>query len=332
VVADSETELQVLSKTKLRQMFLATGPPSLSTRFYKYIATLVAERLIHGNILQVNRIQSEISDSSTHSNKSPEDQMYVFSKLTSTFGLPKNEVLLHAYRAMIPRKRKIDLHGHIYLTSNFICFYANVFGSKTKVMIPYQRITSLEKKKHSDKRFIIEIKERFDVEHLFAFKYQEEDIYDKLVNFQHQATNNKDNSAELLSQEELTDEFSMTQEDWDLVLKNSQCISIKKDAVIVEEGKDCTIHQIGSGSIRVERVMDGKLTVIGRAGSGELFGEIAFLENIPSKVTVIAEEDTEVYVLSPGAELLQGTDFLATRFFKYLATVLAHRVIHTLSN
>ena len=102
--------------------------------------------------------------------------MYGFTKLTTMFGLPTNEILLHgmniiiylstylsiyllgliydtiiyslvsllllllllyilAYRAMIPRKRKIDLHGTLYLTSNFICFYANVFGSKTKVII-----------------------------------------------------------------------------------------------------------------------------------------------------------------------------------------------------
>ncbi len=110
-----------------------------------------------------------------------------------------NNIFLLAYRAMIPRKRKMDLHGTLYLTSNFVCFHARVFGSKTKVlpsihipiysyacglqytihfdfisivsyiflsyvfkvMIPYQRIINLEKRRLSDKKFTIHIKQRF---------------------------------------------------------------------------------------------------------------------------------------------------------------------------
>ena len=37
------------------------------------------------------------------------------------------------------------LHGRMYITSKFICFYSNLFGLEKKIRIPYSHIRSITK-------------------------------------------------------------------------------------------------------------------------------------------------------------------------------------------
>jgi hypothetical protein len=39
------------------------------------------------------------------------------------------------------------LHGRMYITSKFICFYAHIFGMEKKIRIPYNHITIITKEK-----------------------------------------------------------------------------------------------------------------------------------------------------------------------------------------
>eukprot|EP00618_Florenciella_parvula_P033528 CAMPEP_0119467100 /NCGR_PEP_ID=MMETSP1344-20130328/1444_1 /TAXON_ID=236787 /ORGANISM="Florenciella parvula, Strain CCMP2471" /LENGTH=175 /DNA_ID=CAMNT_0007499443 /DNA_START=107 /DNA_END=631 /DNA_ORIENTATION=+ len=42
-------------------------------------------------------------------------------------------------------ERKILLHGRMYITDRFICFYSNLFGFEKKIKIPYSHITCVTK-------------------------------------------------------------------------------------------------------------------------------------------------------------------------------------------
>lgn len=37
------------------------------------------------------------------------------------------------------------LHGRMYITNKFICFYSNLFGLEKKIRIPYSHIKSITK-------------------------------------------------------------------------------------------------------------------------------------------------------------------------------------------
>jgi hypothetical protein len=39
----------------------------------------------------------------------------------------------------------ILLHGRMYVTPKFVCFYSNLFGLEKKIRIPYQHITTITK-------------------------------------------------------------------------------------------------------------------------------------------------------------------------------------------
>ena len=37
------------------------------------------------------------------------------------------------------------LHGRMYVTNNFLCFYSNIFGVEKKIRIPFSHITLITK-------------------------------------------------------------------------------------------------------------------------------------------------------------------------------------------
>ncbi|KAJ1453133.1 hypothetical protein M885DRAFT_422105, partial [Pelagophyceae sp. CCMP2097] len=42
-------------------------------------------------------------------------------------------------------ERKILLHGRLYVTDRFICFYSNLFGFEKKIKIPYSHVLCVTK-------------------------------------------------------------------------------------------------------------------------------------------------------------------------------------------
>lgn len=40
---------------------------------------------------------------------------------------------------------KVLLHGRMYVTNRFLCFYSNLFGVEKKIRIPYSHITLITK-------------------------------------------------------------------------------------------------------------------------------------------------------------------------------------------
>lgn len=60
-------------------------------------------------------------------------------------GLSAEEMLLGDYSCAL--QKDILVHGRIYVTNNFLCFYANIFKWETAVSIPWKEVTAMTKEK-----------------------------------------------------------------------------------------------------------------------------------------------------------------------------------------
>eukprot|EP01052_Picozoa_sp_SAG31_P008540 SAG31_NODE_433_length_15750_cov_6.132579_17_plen_308_part_00 len=63
------------------------------------------------------------------------------------FGLPRTERVIGKFSCAI--HKDIPLHGKMYLTRQFICFYSKIFGHRTKELMPLRSIVAIEKKNTS---------------------------------------------------------------------------------------------------------------------------------------------------------------------------------------
>eukprot|EP01028_Stygiella_incarcerata_P006672 TRINITY_DN271_c0_g2_i1.p1 TRINITY_DN271_c0_g2~~TRINITY_DN271_c0_g2_i1.p1 ORF type:complete len:961 (-),score=278.10 TRINITY_DN271_c0_g2_i1:73-2697(-) len=61
------------------------------------------------------------------------------------FGLPESERLIDDFSCAV--KGKILLHGRLYISQNFVCFFSNIFEHKTKIVIPFSDISSIKKRR-----------------------------------------------------------------------------------------------------------------------------------------------------------------------------------------
>ena len=56
-------------------------------------------------------------------------------------GIPSNEVLVGDYSCAL--QKDILVHGRVYITTNYLCFYANIFRWETAVIIPWKQVLML---------------------------------------------------------------------------------------------------------------------------------------------------------------------------------------------
>lgn len=59
--------------------------------------------------------------------------------------VPEGEMLIVDYSCAL--QREILAHGRLYVTQNYLCFYANIFRWETTVVIKCREITSMTKEK-----------------------------------------------------------------------------------------------------------------------------------------------------------------------------------------
>ena len=57
--------------------------------------------------------------------------------------LPANEMLIGDYSCAL--QKDILVHGRIYITTNYLCFYANIFRWETAVSIPWKEVKNIMK-------------------------------------------------------------------------------------------------------------------------------------------------------------------------------------------
>ncbi len=126
----------------------------------------------------------------------------------------------------------------------------------------------------------------------------------------------------------------LTSEDYQILWSKAQVVTYKQHEVILKEGRlSQAIYLVRKGTVRVESAAIGRDVAIAFLSSGEVFGEISFLEGLPTSSGVFAQEDVEVGVLNQQDldALLTATPGLSDRFYQSLAHNLSSRLHQTSS-
>ncbi len=126
----------------------------------------------------------------------------------------------------------------------------------------------------------------------------------------------------------------LTTEDYNVLLEKAQVATYKQREVIIKEGRlSQAIYLVHKGIVRVERAASGRDVAIAFLEPGEVFGEMSFLEGVPTSAAVIAQEEVEVCVLNEQNlySLLTSVPGLSDRFYQSLAHNLSSRLRRTTS-
>ena len=126
----------------------------------------------------------------------------------------------------------------------------------------------------------------------------------------------------------------LTLEDYNVLLEKAQVATYKQHDVILKEGRlSEAIYLVRRGVVRIERAATGRDVAIAFLEAGEVFGEISFLEGVPTTGGAIAQEDVEVCVLDREEldGLLATKPGLSDRFYQSLAHNLSSRLHQTSS-
>ena len=123
----------------------------------------------------------------------------------------------------------------------------------------------------------------------------------------------------------------LTDNDWALLRSKSRRVTYKpREIVIAINSRPSSLFMLVSGSAAVEVVRG---TAVAKLGPGEIFGEMAFVENAAASASVVAETDLVVDVLDLQilGEMFSNFPHLEARFFKSLALLLSQRLRSTLA-
>ena len=123
----------------------------------------------------------------------------------------------------------------------------------------------------------------------------------------------------------------LTDNDWALLRSKARRVTYKpREIVIAINSRPTSLFTLVSGSAAVEVVRG---TGVAKLGPGEIFGEMAFIENAAASASVVAETDMVVDVLDLQilGEMFSNFPHLEARFFKSVALLLSQRLRSTLS-
>lgn len=126
----------------------------------------------------------------------------------------------------------------------------------------------------------------------------------------------------------------LTIEDHNLFLEKAQVVTYNKNDIILKEGRlSESIYMIRKGLVRVECSASGKGVAIAFLEPGEVFGEMSFLEGVPTSTAVVAQDEVEISILEKKTlySLLTSVPGLSDRFYQSLAYNLSSRLRQTTS-
>ena len=126
----------------------------------------------------------------------------------------------------------------------------------------------------------------------------------------------------------------ITTQDYNILLEKARVATYQQNEVILKEGRlSGAIYLIQKGIVRVERSASGRDVAIAFLEPGEVFGEISFIEGLPTSAAVIAQEEVEVRILDEQQlySLLTSVPGLSERFYQSLAYNLSSRLRQTTS-
>lgn len=138
-------------------------------------------------------------------------------------------------------------------------------------------------------------------------------------------------SREDIGQSELIRELSgtsffstFTHDEIALLLFCSQRVRADKDEMIFREGDvGNQFYAIRKGKIKIRKEHSGR--ILATLGPGEVFGEMAVLDNHPRSASAIAGSATEMFAFD-GHRLLDDFPHLSVKLLRYLARELSMRL------
>jgi len=180
-------------------------------------------------------------------------------KFVKKFGLPDGEVIVNAFDCSL--KTGFVSHGTLFVSPNYLCYGASVFGLKKKEVMAFRHITNIELEK--DKQINITTESGKDytfsafasVKDAYEFinvlwrqiiaKKEETSQSSTTIHQKKKPKKNASEEAEGTSNESSTSgttrqehrsKFELTEADWESILKGANTVTFKKDAPVLSEG------------------------------------------------------------------------------------------------
>jgi CRP-like cAMP-binding protein len=117
----------------------------------------------------------------------------------------------------------------------------------------------------------------------------------------------------------------LTANDWILIIDKCRRVTLKKDDVLIKQGKrEQTVYVLLEG--RVNITVSG--TPVASIGPGEICGEMAYLENGLASASATVDQDGQAYAIDWAVltDLFELFPHLAYRFYRSLAVKLSRRL------
>jgi len=131
-------------------------------------------------------------------------------------------------------------------------------------------------------------------------------------------------------QKKLGQPTELNERDWSLILAGANPEQFQKDDLIVQEGTyNRCIYRIKKGTVRVERVENGRTVILTTMNPGQMFGEMSVLTQSKTSATIRADASpTEIFVTEVTFmnRLFQTEPGMQQRFYKKSAMVLAKKL------
>jgi CRP/FNR family cyclic AMP-dependent transcriptional regulator len=118
----------------------------------------------------------------------------------------------------------------------------------------------------------------------------------------------------------------LTPNDWALLIDRAKEVTFQKDEILIQKGKQTKmVYLLVKGTARIEADFNARIAQI---GPGQISGEMAFLQNNVASATVTAAEEVKAYAIDWSAlgDLFELFPHMASRFYRSLAVILAHRL------
>eukprot|EP01102_Stenamoeba_stenopodia_P019856 TRINITY_DN7586_c0_g1_i2.p1 TRINITY_DN7586_c0_g1~~TRINITY_DN7586_c0_g1_i2.p1 ORF type:complete len:522 (+),score=104.57 TRINITY_DN7586_c0_g1_i2:1641-3206(+) len=342
VVADDEiVELLQISETFIKQ--LLEDSPDLAKRFYGALAMIFARRLRDrtaapsqprieksgstiGSSIRTAVVEKGTAPITKKIAESPEIQTRTRSGTLSKKSPP--EATIKDWPCVVKQKT-LDRRGILTLTQSTLSFCSKTFTFEVKYNFQFSNISAIAKKAPNHILIAFDSKQ-----YVFDLKGERDSAFDLIHNFWKQSCQPDQKPPEVEVEPkkfggpvDFQFEDPLTQDDWNLMLKGAKTVPFQKGETVIKQGQLFQrLYHVASGSCIVDK--DGK--PVGKIRTGEIFGEISFLDSHGATVSVLAdqEEGAELYIIEGYfiRILFNLRPGFAGRFFHYICCLLASRL------
>jgi len=113
------------------------------------------------------------------------------------------------------------------------------------------------------------------------------------------------------------------------LFSNAPAKLFEREQVVIEQNAPLrAVFLIEDGSVRVERKDRGQMIPLAILSSGELFGEMSFVDGAPTSARVVADEPTRLRVVDEAMvdDLNKKDPSFAGRLYRSIAAILVERL------